>query len=123
MPRKTMCGHPLVPRSKRVMILCTYDTYPFMLVHCARRETDRYVWVSGWYAGHQQLGYWEQSNLSVLAVLTVKNGEKLKKELAKLTAEYRKATAFVRKANTFVRKAYLLERDALLAAFDIRDCD
>lgn len=113
MKTKKSFGYPVVPLKKRVMILVKYDSYPYMLVHQAVKESDQYTYVSGWFAGHQRLGYWEIAHQSLLAVLTIKDGEKLKKELEQLTGEHRTM-------KDCIHEAYIAKRDTLLLNYPVR---
>jgi hypothetical protein len=96
------------------MILASYDTYPYMLVHQAMKlPNDEYRWVSGWHAGHQNLGTWPKGHSSLLAVLSTRDGERLEEDLKRLTNEHRAL-------KDCLHLAYMLKRDALLTHYPVR---
>jgi hypothetical protein len=86
---KTTCGHPAVPLSRRCMLLVRYDLFPHMLVSRGHKLPDgTYRWVSSFDAGHQCFGTWAARCGSILAILSVEKGERVKGELNRLEVQY-----------------------------------
>jgi hypothetical protein len=111
--KESSYGYPAVPLERRRMLLVRYDLFPFMLVHQGHRLDDgSYRWVSGWEAGHQNLGLFKPDSEGVLAVMPAEEGEKLAVDLAELRNKHYEAEKHL--GRLFVR-----QRDKLLAKYHV----
>jgi hypothetical protein len=82
-------GYPAVPSNKRCMLLVGYDLFPHMLVHEAHVLPDKsYRWVSSWRRGHQNLGHYPADSKSLLSIMSVGMGKRLKKGLDALRRDH-----------------------------------
>lgn len=110
---KKFYGHPAIPLERRCMILNKYSLFPYMtLCKAVKLSSGAYDWVSRWDAGHRKLGYWEACSTSIIAVLSVKDGEDLEKELDKLRNDKR----YTEKV---ILDGFMLHRDAILDKYSI----